>query len=280
MSVFDGLVFCVSGHFTVTQGAIKQLIEDNGGTVVAAPTKKCDVLVADVLGSAKCDKAQANGTAVVTESWVRQSIQDDALSTAAAHILAASATIVPTAPAAPATGGGRRKAAPKAAGKTAAAAAAAAKVAAPESESDSEDDAPAPKPTKKRRTAAAVAKAKTPTATLPSAAAAAVAAAESDEDDDDDVPAAAVKMQTVTLKSGSRAPVDARSGKVATHHVYEEGDVVFDAALNQTDISNNNNKSYSVRTQTLRAPRRVRCQLPPPQEDRGAITGGGGWQLG
>ncbi|PVG00709.1 PARP-domain-containing protein [Serendipita vermifera] len=59
-----------------------------------------------------------------------------------------------------------------------------------------------------------------------------------DKKDDD------AKMVTV-LKRGA-APVDPCSGRVHTHQVYQVGDEVYDAMLNQTNIAANNNKFYVI----------------------------------
>lgn len=39
-AVFEGMVVAVSGNFTVSQGAIKKLLEDNGATIAGSVTKK------------------------------------------------------------------------------------------------------------------------------------------------------------------------------------------------------------------------------------------------
>ena len=51
-------------------------------------------------------------------------------------------------------------------------------------------------------------------------------------------------MKSVILKS--RAPVDAECPLVKTHHVFCEGDDIWDCMLNQTKIGNNKNKYYWI----------------------------------
>ncbi|CCA69405.1 related to NAD+ ADP-ribosyltransferase [Serendipita indica DSM 11827] len=114
---------------------------------------------------------------------------------------------------------------------------------------------PPPKPAPKRKATAAKSKKR---------------AAKDDNDDDDDVgddkPASKRQKTTqddedavqqvvngdgddeeeeVELKRGI-APVDPTTHYVVTHKVYTEGDQIYDAMLNQTNISANNNKFYVI----------------------------------
>ncbi|KAG5642504.1 hypothetical protein DXG03_002701 [Asterophora parasitica] len=97
--------------------------------------------------------------------------------------------------------------------------------------SASEDDAPAPKPISKKSKKTAKAK---------------------EEDDEDAQADAAVDVEPeqpkkmVTVIKRGAAPVDPLSGKVATHQVYANGGDIWDAMLNQTDLSGstNSNKFY------------------------------------
>ncbi|KAF9485628.1 PARP-domain-containing protein [Pholiota conissans] len=117
--------------------------------------------------------------------------------------------------------------------------------------------APAKKPAAKRGRAATTSD--DPPTRKPASKKAKKAKADEDEEamddaEDDDAPApapAAVvtaapidqpkKMVTV-IKRGA-APVDPNSGYVITHQVYSDGGEVWDAMLNQTDISGNSNKN-------------------------------------
>ncbi|KAF8958954.1 poly polymerase catalytic domain-containing protein [Flammula alnicola] len=67
-------------------------------------------------------------------------------------------------------------------------------------------------------------------------------AKQQDDDAADGESAREQKMVTV-IKRGA-APVDPVSGLVATHEVYSDAEGVWDAMLNQTDVSGNHNKFY------------------------------------
>ncbi|KAF8954823.1 poly polymerase catalytic domain-containing protein [Flammula alnicola] len=58
----------------------------------------------------------------------------------------------------------------------------------------------------------------------------------------DDEPAEEQKKMVTVIKRGA-APVDPVSGLVATHQVYSNDEGVWDAMLNQTDVSGNQNKN-------------------------------------
>ncbi|KAJ7651975.1 poly polymerase catalytic domain-containing protein [Mycena polygramma] len=107
-----------------------------------------------------------------------------------------------------------------------------------EDEEEDDDDVPAKKPASKKPAS------KKPASKKPASKKATKKAADDDGDDDDDDADAPAKMVTV-LKRG-KAPVDPASGKVNTHQVFSNGEGVWDAMLNQTNIDegNNNNKFY------------------------------------
>ncbi|KAK7064730.1 poly polymerase [Favolaschia claudopus] len=69
------------------------------------------------------------------------------------------------------------------------------------------------------------------------------AAADDDDDADGDADADPPAKMVTVLKRG-KAPVDPFSGKVNTHQVFSNGEGVWDAMLNQTNIGGNNNKFY------------------------------------
>ena len=52
------------------------------------------------------------------------------------------------------------------------------------------------------------------------------------------------KLKSVTLKG--KAPVDADCPKASSHHVFSEGDDIWDVMLNQANLGNNNNKFYII----------------------------------
>ena len=72
--VFAGLTFCVSGAFSVSQGAMKALVEGEGGAVASNVNAAVDYLVTNQPGSGKYGEAEKKRKAVVTEAWVRASI--------------------------------------------------------------------------------------------------------------------------------------------------------------------------------------------------------------
>ena len=86
-SVFDGLVFCVSGSFTRSQDALKALIVQHGGSTSSTVTASTDYLVCDSPGTGKFNEAERKGKPVVSEEWVDASIKKAALSTTKAHFL-------------------------------------------------------------------------------------------------------------------------------------------------------------------------------------------------
>ncbi|KAF8320542.1 poly polymerase catalytic domain-containing protein [Cantharellus anzutake] len=59
-------------------------------------------------------------------------------------------------------------------------------------------------------------------------------------------PAPAPAPKIVSVKKRGSAPVDPESSFVDTHQVYEANGEVWDCMLNQTNISNNNNKFYVI----------------------------------
>ncbi|KAL4247742.1 Poly [ADP-ribose] polymerase [Abortiporus biennis] len=67
---------------------------------------------------------------------------------------------------------------------------------------------------------------------------------EEDEEMDDDEEEPPAQMVTI-LKRGA-APVDPQSGMVSSHQVYANGEGVWDAMLNQTDVGKNSNKFYVI----------------------------------
>lgn len=81
--MYIGLHFCVSGNFTVTQGALKSLIESSGGICLTSVSKACDYVISDAIGSGKTTKAVKEGIPVATEEWVRDSIKQGKLSSIA-----------------------------------------------------------------------------------------------------------------------------------------------------------------------------------------------------
>ncbi|KAG5715912.1 Poly [ADP-ribose] polymerase 2-A [Termitomyces sp. T112] len=62
------------------------------------------------------------------------------------------------------------------------------------------------------------------------------------KDADDDVAQEEPKKMVTVIKRGA-APVDPHSGRVDTHMVYTDGSTVWDAMLNQTDVSGSENKN-------------------------------------
>ncbi|KAG6903003.1 hypothetical protein C0995_008576 [Termitomyces sp. Mi166 len=67
-------------------------------------------------------------------------------------------------------------------------------------------------------------------------------AEDAQKDATDDAVADEPKKMVTVIKRGA-APVDPRSGRVDTHMVYTDGTTVWDAMLNQTDVSGSENKN-------------------------------------
>ncbi|KAF8887759.1 PARP-domain-containing protein [Infundibulicybe gibba] len=110
--------------------------------------------------------------------------------------------------------------------------------------------APAPKPASKAKRARATSTSDDKASAKPASKKPKIQPAkeEEDENEEEDKPADSpakddepAKMVTV-IKRGA-APVDPFSGKVATHQVYTDSEGVWDAMLNQTDVSSNQNKN-------------------------------------
>jgi hypothetical protein len=76
---FAGLVFAISGKFTESHAAISALIRRNAGDIKASVTKAVTHLVSTLddfnSRSTKVEKALSNGIPIVTERWVRESIE-------------------------------------------------------------------------------------------------------------------------------------------------------------------------------------------------------------
>ncbi|KAK0464174.1 PARP-domain-containing protein [Armillaria novae-zelandiae] len=89
----------------------------------------------------------------------------------------------------------------------------------PEDDEDEDDAPPAKKPTSKKATKAKL------------------------DDDDEAVTKDDEPEKIVTVLKRGAAPVDPQSGKVHTHQVYANDEGVWDAMLNQTDISGGSNKN-------------------------------------
>lgn len=251
--VFAGEVFCVSGAFSLSQKEMKELIEDNGGSVVATPNKTCTFVVSDQIGSAKTLKAQKDGIDIVTEQWVQASIKAGKLSKDKKLFL---------------SGGGAAAVAPAPADD--------------DDEEEEEEEKPKKKAAAKKATTAKKTPAKKEAAKKEPAKKAAAskrkkpAADDDDEDeeeeeeDEDDAPpkktakksassgpsssgsadskksasSAPVLLKTVVVKGS--APVDEYCPINSTAHVYTEGSDVYDCMLNQTNIGMNNNKYYVI----------------------------------
>lgn len=241
-SVFAGEVFCVSGAFSLSQKEMKELIESNGGTIVATPNKTCTFVVSDQIGSAKTVKAQKDGIDIVTEQWVQASVKAGKMSTDKKLFL---------------SGGG---------------AAAVAPAPSDDDEEEEEEEKPKKKAAPKKAPAAKKAPAKKEPAKKAAASKRKKPAADDDdeeeEEEEDEPPKKAAKksassgpssasadssksassapvaLKTVVVKGA--APVDEYCPMHSSAHVFTEGSDVYDCMLNQTNIGMNNNKYYVI----------------------------------
>ncbi len=76
-SVLEGLSFVVSGVFTVSREAIRQMIESHGGKNSGSVSSKTDYLLAgDKMGPEKLKKAEKLGVRIISEEEFRQMIGD------------------------------------------------------------------------------------------------------------------------------------------------------------------------------------------------------------
>jgi NAD-dependent DNA ligase len=87
-SVFEGITFCVSGAFEISQNEMKQLLNNNGGTIASSVNKQVTYVIANDIGSSKTSKAEKMGLNVVTEEWVKDSVEKGKLSTNSEYFLA------------------------------------------------------------------------------------------------------------------------------------------------------------------------------------------------
>ena len=83
--VFAGLTFCVSGAFEVSQAAMKKQLQQAGGTMASTVNASVDYLICNEEGSTKYQAAEEKGKPVVTEEWVRASIESGKLSKDPSH---------------------------------------------------------------------------------------------------------------------------------------------------------------------------------------------------
>jgi len=75
--VFVGLTFCVTGKFdSYSQSQMKSLLEKHGGSTTTTVNKTVTHLVCAKLGTAKADKATTLGIPIVSEEWVKTSIDE------------------------------------------------------------------------------------------------------------------------------------------------------------------------------------------------------------
>ncbi|KAJ3046051.1 Poly [ADP-ribose] polymerase 2 [Rhizophlyctis rosea] len=194
----------------------QKLIKERGGSLVASVTKKLTHLVAlpeDVNGDKVPSKVKAAGSAgrpihFVTPEFILTSSEKDKLQDASDFD--------------------------------------------PKSDSDGGDDTPMPDAAADKDDAAADSK----TDTKPRAAKrrkvkdeVADEEEEKEEEKEEDAkpaPKPEVKEKIVKALKKGKVPVDHKCPKQTVAHVYEDGDEVFDAMLNQTDIGNNNNKFYII----------------------------------
>ncbi|KAJ3158236.1 Poly [ADP-ribose] polymerase 2 [Geranomyces michiganensis] len=251
--IFDGQVFTLTtlAARLPANTNLSATLTAHGAKVVASVTKSLTCLIAvpdDVTkASAKWKQAsQRSDIAIVDPSFVADSIKKGALADPADYTVVAAAAPAVAATAdqsdddnandAPASPKKRKRSATTAKGTT---------DTKKSINSDSENDANAAvRPPAKKASAAA-----TKSAASKSAKAAKKADDKDDKDKDDAdnviTPVVVAPKMVKTIKKG-RAAVDHEFPHASQCHVFEDSSGAYDAMLNQTEVSNNNNKFYII----------------------------------
>lgn len=248
----DGCKITLSGTFPgLTQASIKTKAEALGATVASAVTDDTTHLVATEADfnkpSPKVTKAQSLGIHIVSLEWLSLSEKNDARESEQDHAHGA-----PT-PAAPAQTDASKSASSQTNGTTNGTVTTTSRTrkrAPPPAAGNASDTETAPKPKKARGKAAAA------------------AAVKSEEDDDAEMQDAdAAEVEPKEEKGKAKAERSMGEGQVAkdknmqipldegctflTSKVYiDDAGVIYDASLNQTNASNNNNKFYRIQVRS------------------------------
>ncbi|EQB52283.1 hypothetical protein CGLO_08092 [Colletotrichum gloeosporioides Cg-14] len=259
----DGASIAISGTFTQKRAEIESLLTSLGATIAKSVSKKTTHLITTQgdfnAKTTKVAAAEKNNIPIVSLEWAQEcestgskAPEDDFAITSGSQSKMPQPMQTPVPAPVPAANGSQNGAssqasasqnasqsqqsapATKANGKKRTKAAAAA------AQSDNESDAP-PEPKKKKTTANGAAKGKK--------AAAAAAASSDDVDDKTDVKTNVKKEATdgQSAKPSKKIVVPVDEGCTVPGAVYIAPDgTIYDASLNQTNASNNNNKFYRV----------------------------------
>ncbi|KAN0032467.1 hypothetical protein ACTFIV_006365 [Dictyostelium citrinum] len=226
--IFDGIVFCFSGTFSVTQTELTKKVEGCGASTSKTCTAKVTHLVSTVddfkKNGASVSKALKSGIPIVTEGFITKSIEASKKLDEKDFSLSSSTdddeeeeeeeeeekveVAKPT-----------RRSSKKAPAKS------------EEEEEDSNNLTT--RSTKKTKTNASEAETKT------------TASEEFTSDLDDSSSESEDEKNQIRVKIKGRAANDPHFPD-SRFHVYENGKDVYDATLNQTEISQNNNKFYII----------------------------------
>ena len=215
-TVFAGLVFCVSGRLSRQQREVESLITRNGGRVVSAFSGSVSHVISESVGSDKTASAVSAHKPVMKEAWIDACIKEGGMVEDAALYTHN-----------------------------------------PDDKKDDDDGDVKMKQTRKPKSKS-TRKAKSRAADDDDDDDGAADDGDENEDDDDDAAKkkAADVSSTHVVRVKGAAPVDDPCPFSSSHHVYADGSDVYDAMLNQTNVSANNNKFYVIQLlETDRAPK-------------------------
>lgn len=231
--IFADKVFALSGTLTKTRDEITGLLEDNGGTCASSVTKKVTHLVSTsedfAASSSKVETAKKNGIFIVSEDYIHDSIKEGAAVKEEKYSLNGTTTSTSTT-------AKKRKAEDDA-----------------EEAAEEAEEKPKKVASKKKKAEAEAAAEKEEKAERPKRGKAKKVEKEESSDssseeekptkkaDDDE----GVKKKIV-VKGGAAVDSCVPAAVAKGAHVYADGDCIYDAMLNQTNISQNNNKFYVV----------------------------------
>ena len=201
-SMFDGLVFAVSGTFpSHSQAEVRRLVEERGGRVSASVTNAVTHVLATALGNAKTDAAAKKGLPVVKPAWLDECITQGRIADDAA-LQWSTATADEE------------------------------EVEEEEKEKEVEEEGD-DKQAKKAKTSAAGQPSSSP---IPASAAASTTPSSPPAAPSPSSPASPPPQIKKVVVKGS-VPVDDACPLAGSCHVYEDGNCAWDAMLNQTNIS-------------------------------------------
>eukprot|EP01112_Ceratiomyxa_fruticulosa_P003582 TRINITY_DN138_c0_g1_i5.p1 TRINITY_DN138_c0_g1~~TRINITY_DN138_c0_g1_i5.p1 ORF type:complete len:680 (+),score=156.34 TRINITY_DN138_c0_g1_i5:230-2269(+) len=203
----DGLVISICGSLSQPQAALNKLITSNGGTFSASVSKKTTHLV-----TTEEDAAEGNSKVDKAKEYGIHIVSEEFLTQSIAKGVKQNEADFDVSKATP---GKKRKG------------------------DDAEEEAPKKKGKEKAEDSTVLEGKSAPVATETSTSSPSTVVVSAPPPPKDEG-----KKVKVTVKG--RAAVDTYSGVASSAHVIEEGSTVYDCMLNQTNISQNNNKFYVI----------------------------------